>query len=130
MTERYPENMDAKVAEIKAYILDRIEEIADYNLDDLKEPHELGMEIYNTDYYIVGTYQAKQWLGSDVFEVIENIKYYEQSEFGEVHTDFSSPEAVANMFVYIIGDRNIYDLVQQYIDDNNVVFDLEDMDEE
>ena len=130
MTTEYPQNMEAKVAEIKAYILNRIEEIADYNLEKLQEPHDLGHEIYNTDYYIVGTYQAKQWLGSDVFEVIENIKYYEQSEFGEVHTDFSSPKAVANMFVYIIGDRNIYDLVQQYIDDNNVVFDLEDMEEE
>ena len=129
MTTQYPENMDAKVAEIKAHILDRIEEIADYDLDLLQEPHDLGHEIYNTDYYIIGTWKAKQWLGSDVFEVIEHIKYWEQSEFGEVNTDFSSPEAVVNMFVYIIGDQNIYDLVEQYIDDNNIVFDIEDMEE-
>ena len=129
MTTQYPENMDAKVAEIKAFILDRIEEIADYELEKLKEPYELGHEIYNEDYYIIGTWQAKQWLGSDVFEVIENIKYYEQSEFGEVSTDFSSPEAIVNMFVYIVGDRNIYDLVEQYINDNNIVFDLEDMED-
>jgi hypothetical protein len=129
MTTQYPENMDAKVAEIKAYILDRIEEIADYELEKLQEPYDLGHEIYNTDYYIIGTWQAKQWLGSDVFEVIENIKYYEQSEFGEVHTDFSSPEAIVNMFVYIIGDRNIHGLVEQYIEDNDIVFDLEDMEE-
>jgi hypothetical protein len=129
MTTQYPENMDAKVAEIKAYILDRIEEIADYNLEKLQEPYDLGNEIYNTDYYIVGTYQAKQWLGTDVFDVIEHIKYYEQSEFGEVHTDFSSPEAIVNMWVYIIGEQNIYDLVEQYINDNNIVFDIEDMEE-
>ena len=129
MTTQYPENMDAKVAEIKAFILDRIEEIADYELEKLKEPYELGHEIYNEDYYIIGTWQAKQWLGTDVFEVIENIKYYEQSEFGEVSTDFSSPEAIVNMFVYIVGDRNIYDLVEQYINDNNIVFDLEDMED-
>ena len=129
MTTQYPENMDAKIAEIKAYILDRIEEHADYDLDSLKEPYDLGHEIYNTDYYIIGTWQAKQWLGSDVFEVIESIKYYEQSEFGEVSTDFSSPEAIVNMFVYIIGDRNIHELVEQYIESNSVVFDIEDIEE-
>ena len=129
MTEQYPENMNAKVKEIKAYILDRIEEIADYDLEMLQEPYDLGHEIYNTDYYIIGTWQAKQWLGSDVFEVIESIKYYEQSEFGEVSTDFSSPEAIVNMFVYIIGDRNIHELVEQYIENNNIIFDVEDMEE-
>ena len=129
MTTQYPENMNAKVAEIKAYVLDRIEEIADYDLEKLQEPYDLGNEIYNTDYYIIGTWQAKQWLGSDVFEVIEHIKYYEQSEFGEVNTDFSSPEAIVNMFVYIIGDQNIHELVEQYIESNSIVFDLEDIEE-
>jgi hypothetical protein len=79
MTTQYPENMDAKIAEIKAYILDRIEEHADYDLDSLKEPYDLGHEIYNTDYYIIGTWQAKQWLGSDVFDVIE--QYIESNSF-------------------------------------------------
>jgi hypothetical protein len=129
MTEQYPENMDAKVEEIKAYILDRIEEIADYELEKLQEPYDLGHEIYNTDYYIIGTWQAKQWLGSDVFEVIEAIKYYEQSEFGEVSTDFSSPEAIVNMFVYIVGDRNICEMVEEYIEDNNIVFDFDDIED-
>jgi hypothetical protein len=129
MTEQYPENMDAKVEEIKAYILDRIEEIADYELEKLQEPYDLGHEIYNTDYYIIGTWQAKQWLGSDVFEVIDAIKYYEQSEFGEVSTDFSSPEAIVNMFVYIVGDRNICEMVEEYIEDNNIVFDFDDIED-
>ena len=129
MSTQYPENMDAKVAEIKAYILDRIEEIADYELEKLQEPYDLGNEIYNTDYYIIGTYQAKRWLGDDVFEVIDSIKYYEQSEFGEVSTDFSSPEAIVNMFVYIVGERNICEMVEEYIEDNNIVFDFDDIEE-
>ena len=94
MTEQYPATMHAKIEEIKAYILDRIEEIADYDLEKLQEPYDLGHEIYNTDYYIIGTWQAKRWLGDDVFDIIDSIKYYEQSEFGEVNTDFSSPEAI------------------------------------
>ena len=129
MTTEYPENMDAKIAEIKAYILDRIEEIADYELEKLQEPYDLGHEIYNTDYYIIGTWQAKQWLGSDVFEVIEAIKYYEQREFGEVSTDFSSPEHIVNMFVYIVGERNICEMVEEYIEDNNIVFDFDDIED-
>ena len=64
-----------------------------------------------------------------MFEVIEIIKYYEQSNFGEVNTDFSSPEAIVNMFVYITGDQNIHELVEQYIESNNIVFDIEDMEE-
>ena len=129
MTEQYPATMYAKIEEIKAYILDRIEEIADYDLEKLQEPYDLGHEIYNTDYYIIGTYQAKRWLGDDVFEVIDSIKYYEQSEFGEVSTDFSSPEAIVNMFVYIVGERNICEMVEEYIEDNNIVFDFDDIEE-
>jgi hypothetical protein len=129
MTTDYPQNMHAKIEEIKAYILDRIEEIADYELEMLQEPYDLGHEIYNTDYYIIGTWQAKQWLGSDVFEVIEAIKYYEQSEFGEVSTDFSSPEAIVNMFVYIVGERNICEMVEEYIENNNIVFDFDDIED-
>ena len=129
MTTQYPATMYAKIEEIKAYVLDRMKEITDYDLDKLQEPYDLGNEIYNTDYYIIGTWQAKRWLGDDVFEVIDSIKYYEQSEFGEVSTDFSSPEAIVNMFVYIIGDRNIHELVEQYIESNSVIFDIEDIEE-
>lgn len=62
-------------------------------------------EIFNTDYFIIGTYQAKKWLEENigVFEAIEAIKEYEQFNFGEVYTDFSNPEKVCNMVIYIAG---------------------------
>jgi hypothetical protein len=57
------------------------------------------------DYYIIGSYKAKQWLGEEVFNIINIIKDYEMDNFGEVYTDFSSPEKVVNMYAYIIGEQ-------------------------
>ena len=38
-----------------------------------------------------------------------SIKDYEQSNFGQVTTDFSDPEKVVNMYVYIIGEDIVND---------------------
>jgi hypothetical protein len=65
---------------------------------------------FNTDYYIIGTYKAKKWLGDEVFAVIEIIKDYEQLHFGEVSTDLSDPEKIVNMYAYIIGEN----IVEEY----------------
>jgi hypothetical protein len=74
------------------------------NIDDLHH------HAFNTDYYIIGTYKAKKWLGNEVFAVIEIIKDYEQLHFGEVNTDLSDPEKIVNMYAYIIGEN----IVEEY----------------
>ena len=73
------------------------------------EPSELHHEAFNTDYYIIGTYDATQWLGDRAFEVIDIIKEYEQDNFGEVFTDLSDPERVVNMYAYIVGEQVVYE---------------------
>ena len=65
---------------------------------------DLHNELCNTDYFIIGRYQAKEFLGGYVFDAIEMVKDYEQSNFGEVSTDLSEPEKVVNMLAYIIGE--------------------------
>ena len=95
--------MNFKKDEIKSHFEDWIKEqnkewITD-NIDDLHH------HCFNTDYYIIGTYEAKKWLGDQVFEIIEFIKQYENDNFGEVNTDFSDAEKVVNMYVYIIGEE-------------------------
>jgi len=87
--------------EIKEYIIDKMEEYKDSEVYAC----DLHNELFNTDYYIIGTYKAKQCLGKDTFDAIETIKEYEQSNFGEVTTDLSDPERVVNMYVYIIGEE-------------------------
>jgi len=108
MTKQY------KYDEIKAHFDDYISDLTDKeireNIDDLHH------DIFNTDYYIIGTYEAKQWLGGQVFNIIEIIKEYEQFNFGEIHTDFSDPEKIVNMYVYIIGEE----IVQDYRDELDI----------
>ena len=105
--------MDYKKEEIKEYFDDYIKE----NKEHLKEyspnywKEDLHHHAFNEDYYIIGTYKAKQWLGDMVFEVIEVIRDYEDFNFGEFSTDYSDPEAIVNMYTYIIGEE----IVQEYL---------------
>ena len=100
-----------KQDEIKDFFYDYIEEQDKEWIVDNKD--DLHHHCFNTDYYIIGTYQAKKWLGDHVFEVIEIIKEYENEHFGEVSTDFSDPEKVVNMYVYIVGEQFVYDYINQ-----------------
>ena len=103
--------MNYKKQEIQEYFNDWIndqgEEWINDNVDDLHH------HVFNTDYYIIGSYKATQWLGDQVFNIIDFIKEHEQSEYGEVFTDFSSPEAIVNMYVYILGDEIAWDYKKQ-----------------
>jgi hypothetical protein len=68
---------------------------------------DLHNELFNTDYFITGYAAAEEFLSEcedGIFGAIEIIKDYEQSNFGEVNTDFSSSEKVANMYAYIKGE--------------------------
>jgi hypothetical protein len=103
--------MDYKKEEIEEYFNDYIKENKEYLKEDKYWKDELHHHAFNEDYYIIGNYQAKQWLGDMAFDVIEHIREYENFHFGEVNTDFSSPENVVNMYAYIIGEE----VVQEYL---------------
>lgn len=80
------------------------------NMERIQEGQEaidLHHELYNMDYFIIGYYNAEQFLinGPGIFAAIEEIKEYEQRNFGEANTDFSSSEKVANMYAYIKGEE-------------------------
>ena len=87
------------------YLTENEERLAVRNLD----PYDVHHEAFNQDYYIIGTWKAEQWLGDQVFNIIGYIKEYEQDNFGEVYTDLTSPEAVVNMYTYIIGEQIVSD---------------------
>ena len=96
-----------KQDEIKKHFTDWLKEQPE---DWIRENHEdLHHHCFNMDYYIIGTYQAKQWLGDKVFEVIGVIKDYEQDNFGEVTTDLTNPEKIVNMYAYIVGEQVVYE---------------------
>ena len=73
---------------------------------------DLHHEVFNTDYYIIGTHKAKEALrGYDVFDAIEKVQTYEKDNFGEVYTDLSDPEKLINMLYYIIGEEVLYEMM-------------------
>lgn len=87
----------------------------DYYISDLQD------YIFNEDYYIVGIYQAEKALSQyGVFDAIREIQNYEELEFGEVTTDLTNSEEIANMLEYIVGDRVMNSLksIDDYIDYN------------
>lgn len=72
---------------------------------------DLHNEVFNTDYYIIGTHRAKEALREfDVFEAIEMVQGYEKDSFGEVFTDLADPEKLINMVYYIVGEEVIGDM--------------------
>ena len=80
---------------------------------------DLHNEVFNTDYYIIGIYEAKKVLTEyDVFEAIDKIQDYEKEQFGEIFTDLSNPEKVVNMLYYIIGDEVIGEMcdIETFLD--------------
>ena len=87
--------------DVASYMISQLEDQVGLD-NDVSDLHHY---LLNEDYFIIGTYKAKQWLGSEVFDVIETIREYEQSNFGQVTTDFSDPEKVANMIAYILGEE-------------------------
>ena len=99
-----------KHAEMKeqaiADIIERLEDYDGYYCD-------LHNEVFNTDYYIIGTHKAKEALREyDVFEAIELVQTYEKDNFGEIYTDLSDPEKLINMVYYIIGDEVIGEMYE------------------
>lgn len=92
-------------------------------LEDIKETllngcnsygSDLHGDVFNTGYYIIGTYEAKQALEQyGTFDAIGEVVEYEESEFGERTTDITDPEKVANMLYYMKGNEAISELMEK-----------------
>ena len=109
-----------KKQEIKDFCIERLQEIAEYmDNQDFRSAYvsDLHNDIFNTDYYIIGRYQAKQWIGAEAFDMIGDIVEYEKDNFGELHCDLSEPERVVNMWVYIQGWEIIHECYETVRDE-------------
>ena len=78
------------------------------NLEDLcgldNDGADLHHHLFNEDYFIIGHYQAQQFLGDQAFRAIEYIQEYEEFNFGKVSTEITD-EKIANMCAYIAGEE-------------------------
>jgi len=67
---------------------------------------DLHHELFNMDYFIIGYYNAEQFLNKiGTFEAIGEVQEYEKENFGECNTDLGSSESVVNMYAYIKGEE-------------------------
>lgn len=97
--------MEELKQDVKNYIIQQLND--DVGLD--QHISDLHHYLLNEDYFIIGCYKAEQWLKKDsIFNAIEIIKEYEESNFGQVSTDLSNSENVANMLAYILGEQILY----------------------
>jgi hypothetical protein len=93
--------MKNQYEKVHSYITNRLED--GFGKDTYAS--DLHHHLCNEDYFIIGTYKAKEFCGDYAFDMCEKIKEYEQNNFGECSTDLGNPEKVANMFCYIVGEE-------------------------
>lgn len=73
---------------------------------------DLHHEVFNTNYYIIGTWEAKKTLEEyGVWDAISKVQEYEKDNFGEVYTDLSNPEKLINALYYIIGEEVLFKML-------------------
>ena len=108
--------MELLKQDVKNYLIQQLED--NVGLDN--DINDLHHYLINEDYFIIGYYQARKWLEKEsVFEAIEKVRDYEESNFGEVSTDFSNEEQTANMLAYVLADEilnenNTYQLFSRF----------------
>ncbi len=72
----------------------------------LDSKDEIHFHAFNEDYYIIGYYNAEQWLkhhNLNTFEAIEICNEFEKDNFGEIQTNFTDAERLVNHLVYWYG---------------------------
>jgi hypothetical protein len=105
-----------KQNEIYDYAKEMIKERLVYDKDYLQQDiTDIHHDLFNTDYYIIGRYEAERWMKNRVFEIIDIVKEYEESNFGELTTDITEQEHLLNMYVFIVGEEVLYntDLIKE-----------------
>jgi len=104
-----------KKDEIRTYIDEQIKELKEYDIErfnQLVKDGELHNELFNVDYYVTYYYEAEEWLGSNTFEAMRCIKEYEHDNFGESYTDLTDSVKVVNMYVYILGEEILSEVLE------------------
>ena len=85
-----------------------IEDLRD-GIGEGEDANDLHHALANVTPYIIGTYKAQQWLGDQAFAAIGLIAEWEKDNMGEVTTDFSDAEKVANLTYYLLAEKVLQD---------------------
>ena len=69
---------------------------------------DLAYEMYNNNYYIIGTYEAKQFLKEYFDDMTECLEQHEE-EFGKTYPDVTNPEKVATLLALFVAQDVLYE---------------------
>ena len=101
-----------KYDEIKNELLDYVEN-NDLILADALQDDDLHFNVYNSDYFIIGYYNAEQWLIKDdrnyTFEVLGYVQEQSEEMFGTIEK-ITDAERLVNLYAYWLGYEVIAEL--------------------
>ena len=92
-------------ADLKNHIIDNINNYEGTELDDLHH------HLFNEDYYIIGYYNAEQWIKKNdlnTFEIINYCQEQEKENFGEIQNTFDNAEKLVNHYAYWRGQELLW----------------------
>jgi len=87
-----------------------LDETLTFRYDSLYDFHH---KLFNEDYWFYSHYEAYKWMSSafqsmDFFQLIDYVRDYEESMFGEFRTLVQKDE-IGNMLVYIAGEEMLHE---------------------
>ena len=75
---------------------------------------DLHHYLFNEDYFLIGTFKAKQWLKDDYVSAATTVQDYEQFNFGDISTRFDNPKQLQICSV-IFSERKYYQSLKSLI---------------
>jgi len=101
-----------KYDEIKNELLDYVEN-NNLTLSEALQDDDLHYKVYNSDYFIIGYYNAEQWLIEDdrnhTFDVLEYVQEQQEEMFGTIEK-ITDAERLVNLYAYWLGYEVIAEL--------------------
>ena len=85
----------------------------------LENEDELHNELFNTDYFVIGYFEANQILKEsnyNAFDVISDLIEFEENMLGEssLKTEDINPEKVVNLLAYFYGQELLEEIIETY----------------
>ena len=101
-----------KYDEIKNELLDYVEN-NNLTLSEALQDDDLHYKVYNSDYFIIGYYNAEQWLIKNdrnyTFEVLGYVQEQEEIALGTIEK-IDNAERLVNLYAYWLGYEVIAEL--------------------
>ena len=90
---------------------------------------DIAHEMYNRDYYIIGTYQAKEKIKEHIEDILATLEQY-HFEFGTHYTEITDYEKLITLTVYTIAQNIINKITpynQEFLTEENLPTVLKDL---